>query len=226
MRSENGGEPAIVRTSGAQHGRSRTADRTWLARTGRALAWFTIGWNAIEGAAGIARASSQGRAGGLRGRRVRRGLRRRGHSVEAGQGASRRGGVGGSGAPGGGLIAGTFFALAVGIGAESLPSSSPPNHPTRAGSGSAWRSSRSWSCRCSLVPSGVSASGRAAVPSSRTPPRRPCACGLSAILLVGLGLNAWAGWWWADPLAALGIVYVATRKGLEHWRGEELDACC
>ncbi|MGH9269118.1 MAG: cation transporter, partial [Acidimicrobiales bacterium] len=49
---------------------------------------------------------------------------------------------------------------------------------------------------------------------------------LSAILLAGLGLNALFGWWWADPLAGLGIVYVAGREGLGHWRADELDDCC
>lgn len=44
---------------------------------------------------------------------------------------------------------------------------------------------------------------------------------LSAILLVGLVLNAAVDWWWADPLAALGIAYLAVREGLEAWRGEE-----
>lgn len=44
---------------------------------------------------------------------------------------------------------------------------------------------------------------------------------LSAILLVGLLLNATVGWWWADPLAALGIAYLAMREGLEAWRGEQ-----
>jgi len=29
---------------------------------------------------------------------------------------------------------------------------------------------------------------------------------LSATLLIGLGLNAWRGWWWADPAAALAMV--------------------
>jgi divalent metal cation (Fe/Co/Zn/Cd) transporter len=43
---------------------------------------------------------------------------------------------------------------------------------------------------------------------------------LSAILLVGLLLNATVDWWWADPLAALGIAYLAVREGLEAWRGE------
>lgn len=45
---------------------------------------------------------------------------------------------------------------------------------------------------------------------------------LSAVLLVGLVLNATVGWWWADPLAALGIAFLATREGIEAWRGELL----
>jgi divalent metal cation (Fe/Co/Zn/Cd) transporter len=46
---------------------------------------------------------------------------------------------------------------------------------------------------------------------------------LSGVLLAGLLLNALAGWWWADPIAALVIAGVAAREGLEAWRG---DACC
>src|SRR5205809_1757799 len=46
---------------------------------------------------------------------------------------------------------------------------------------------------------------------------------LSAGLLVGLGANAVAGWWWADPIAALAIAAVAVHEGREAWRGE---ACC
>lgn len=44
---------------------------------------------------------------------------------------------------------------------------------------------------------------------------------LSAILLGGLVLNATVGWWWADPLAAIGIAYLAAREGLEAWRGDQ-----
>ncbi len=44
---------------------------------------------------------------------------------------------------------------------------------------------------------------------------------LSVTLLIGLGLNAWLGWWWADPLAALGVVVLLAREGLEAWSGEE-----
>ncbi|MFF0151150.1 cation transporter [Micromonospora sp. NPDC005203] len=46
---------------------------------------------------------------------------------------------------------------------------------------------------------------------------------LSAVLLVGLGLNSLLGWSWADPLAALVIAAVAVKEGREAWRG---DACC
>ena len=46
---------------------------------------------------------------------------------------------------------------------------------------------------------------------------------LSAVLLVGLGLNSLFGWSWADPLAALVIAVVAVKEGREAWRG---DACC
>ena len=46
---------------------------------------------------------------------------------------------------------------------------------------------------------------------------------LSVALLVGLGVNALLGWWWADPAAALVIAAVALREGRESWRGE---GCC
>jgi divalent metal cation (Fe/Co/Zn/Cd) transporter len=46
---------------------------------------------------------------------------------------------------------------------------------------------------------------------------------LSVALLIGLLANALAGWWWADPLAALVIAGVAVREGVTSWRGE---GCC
>jgi divalent metal cation (Fe/Co/Zn/Cd) transporter len=46
---------------------------------------------------------------------------------------------------------------------------------------------------------------------------------LSAILLGGLLLNALFDWWWADPIAALVMVPIITREGIEALRGE---ACC
>ena len=46
---------------------------------------------------------------------------------------------------------------------------------------------------------------------------------LSAILLGGLALNATLGWWWADPAAALAMVPIIGREGVEGLRGR--DAC-
>ena len=48
---------------------------------------------------------------------------------------------------------------------------------------------------------------------------------LSIALLVGLLLNAAAGWWWADPAAALVIAAVATREGIQSWKGESCECC-
>lgn len=42
---------------------------------------------------------------------------------------------------------------------------------------------------------------------------------LSVTTLAGLALNAALGWWWADPLAALVLVPLIVREGLEGWQG-------
>ena len=49
---------------------------------------------------------------------------------------------------------------------------------------------------------------------------------LSAIALVGVGLNAALGWWWADPLAGLAMVPIITREGIEGVRGRSSCADC
>ena len=55
---------------------------------------------------------------------------------------------------------------------------------------------------------------------------RLCAI-LSAVLLVGLGLNAALGWWWADPTAGLAIAALAGVEAVRTWRAEALaDTCC
>ncbi|MDG9682726.1 cation transporter [Streptomyces sp. DH18] len=46
---------------------------------------------------------------------------------------------------------------------------------------------------------------------------------LSAVLLVGLLLNATLGWTWADPVAALAIAGLAVKEGREAWQGK---GCC
>jgi len=46
---------------------------------------------------------------------------------------------------------------------------------------------------------------------------------LSAILLGGLVLNALVGWWWADPVAALIMVPIIVKEGVA---GLRADPCC
>ncbi|HET8622045.1 MAG TPA: cation transporter [Gemmatimonadales bacterium] len=47
---------------------------------------------------------------------------------------------------------------------------------------------------------------------------------LSVIALAGVGLNAAVGWWWADPVAALGMVPIIAKEGLEGMRGDSARA--
>ena len=57
------------------------------------------------------------------------------------------------------------------------------------------------------------------------------ACGvvcmyMAATLLSGLVLQAAFGWWWADPVAALGIVYFIVREGREVLTARSTPDCC
>jgi divalent metal cation (Fe/Co/Zn/Cd) transporter len=49
---------------------------------------------------------------------------------------------------------------------------------------------------------------------------------LSVIALAGVGLNAALGWWWADPVAALAMVPIIVKEGLEGLRGEASCSDC
>ncbi|MBA3538798.1 MAG: hypothetical protein H0T79_04155, partial [Deltaproteobacteria bacterium] len=46
---------------------------------------------------------------------------------------------------------------------------------------------------------------------------------LSIVGLAGVGLNAAFGFWWADPVAAIGITVLLVKEGREGLRGE---SCC
>jgi len=58
----------------------------------------------------------------------------------------------------------------------------------------------------------------------RAEAKETLACSLLSVpLFLGLVANAAAGWWWADPLAALCMVPWLLKEGLEGLRG---DPCC
>ncbi|MGC8915591.1 MAG: cation diffusion facilitator family transporter [Thermoanaerobaculum sp.] len=48
---------------------------------------------------------------------------------------------------------------------------------------------------------------------------------LSLITLSGLALNSAFGWWWADPVAALGMLPFLIHEGLKAFRGEASCTC-
>lgn len=48
---------------------------------------------------------------------------------------------------------------------------------------------------------------------------------LSVIALAGVGLNAALGWWWADPVAALAMVPIIGKEGVEGLRGDAECDC-
>ena len=49
---------------------------------------------------------------------------------------------------------------------------------------------------------------------------------MSLTLLVGLLLNRFFGWWWADPLAGLALVYFIVREGQEAWHEARTGETC
>ena len=48
---------------------------------------------------------------------------------------------------------------------------------------------------------------------------------LSFVALVGVALNGALGWWWADPVAALAMVPIIAKEGLEVVRGKPNCDC-
>ncbi|MGH2480320.1 MAG: cation transporter [Ktedonobacteraceae bacterium] len=49
---------------------------------------------------------------------------------------------------------------------------------------------------------------------------------MSVALLLGLLLNRLFGWWWADPLAGLTLVYFLVREGREAWHEARTGETC
>lgn len=203
-------------------------DRADLVRWGTTLAWLTIAWNSIEGVIAIAAGITAGSIA-LVGFGVdsyvevfagavivwRLATERRGDEPSA---VAERRAVR--------LIAITFLVLAAGVGIESVRKLAAGVAPDESVLGIAVAA-------VSLVVMPLLATakrrvgerlGSRAVTADAT--ETMLCVWLSAIVLAGLTVNALFGWWWADPLAGLGIVYVAGREGLEHLRADTVDDCC
>jgi divalent metal cation (Fe/Co/Zn/Cd) transporter len=199
-----------------------SVERQALVRRAKRLAWLGISWHAIEAAIAVG-------AGVLAGSIALIGfgadsviesvagavlLWRFGedrHSSEAAEHRAYR------------LIAVSFYVLAAFIAVEALRQLIGGSHPE-----SSWIGIGLAAFTLATMPPLAIAKTRVAErlgsAATRAEGRQNMLCAyLSAALLVGLGANAIAGWWWADPITALIISAIAVREGREAWRGE---ACC
>jgi divalent metal cation (Fe/Co/Zn/Cd) transporter len=121
------------------------------------------------------------------------------------------------------LIAVSFYVLAAYIGVEAVRTLAGGHHPE-----ASWVGIGLSIVTLLTMPPLASAKARVAdrlgSSAGKSESRQTLLCAyLSAALLLGLGLNALVGWWWADPATALVIAGVAVREGRDAWRGE---SCC
>lgn len=124
------------------------------------------------------------------------------------------------------LIAATYFVLAAYVAVESIRDLAGGHHP-----GTSWVGIGLAAFTAPTMPLLARAKRRvgrdlaSAATVNEAGQNMICAY-LSVALLAGLLANAVAGWWWADPVAALVIGAVAVREGRRSWRGERCcDAC-
>lgn len=111
------------------------------------------------------------------------------------------------------LIGGAFIALAIYIGAQAGYTLITADHPGTSTLGIVWTAA---TVLVMLALAGGKASTGEALgnPVLRTEARVTLIDAyLAAAVLLGLVLNAALGWWWADPLAGLVIVYYGLREG-------------
>jgi divalent metal cation (Fe/Co/Zn/Cd) transporter len=121
------------------------------------------------------------------------------------------------------LIAASFYVLAAYIGVEAIRSLASADHPD-----ASWVGIGLSVVTLATMPPLARAKSRVAdrlgSSATKSESRQTLLCAyLSAALLLGLALNALAGWWWADPVTALVIAAAAVREGRAAWRGE---SCC
>ena len=125
------------------------------------------------------------------------------------------------------LIAASLAALAAWITVEAVRDLANGEHPDASVGGIALTALSlavmPWLARAKrrLAP----ALGSRAVEADATQTRL-CAW-LSAVVLVGLLANWALDWWWADPVAGLGVAALAGVEGWRMWHADSLaDTCC
>jgi len=206
-----------------------TSERTALLKRATSLAYLTVGWNVVEGVIAVSAAAVSGSvallgfgldsfvestSGLIVLWRLARERRSTAVSAEALEQLDRRAHR---------LIAGTLFLLAAYIFVDAGLALWNAERPETSVVGlvlvSVSIAVMWWVARAKAAAAQGLGSRALKADSFQT-----MACWwLSIVTLVGIGLNAAFGWWWADPLAALGVAALIIREGAEAWRGE---ACC
>ena len=204
------------------------SDRRTLLRRALFLAWFTLGWNVVEGLVAIAAATVAG-SQALLGFGLDSGVESLSASIllwrlyAEQRDAERAAAVEQRALR---LIGVTFIILAAFIAFDAVralvgweePDASPVGIILTAVSIGVMQ----WLARTKRRV-GIAMGSRAVEADSA----QTSACVyLSIVVLAGLLLNALFGWWWADPLAALGIVVFLLREGRETLTAEHVDDCC
>jgi divalent metal cation (Fe/Co/Zn/Cd) transporter len=203
-------------------------ERRTLLRRAVVLAWFTVAWNVVEGVVALVAALVAG-SRALLGFGLDSGVeslsasvvlwrlyaeRRDPERAEAVEQRALR------------FIGATFFVLAAFIALESVRSLIVQAEPDASVVGIVLTAVSvvvmQWLARAKRRV-GIAMGSRAVEADSA----QTSACVyLSIVVLVGLVLNAVLGWWWADPLAALGVVIFLVREGREALTAEHADDCC
>lgn len=215
--SVNPGE-LLIRT--VDRSKSRTWDsRARLVRRARLLAWVGLGWHGVEAAVAVAAGVVAGSValigfGADSLIEVMAGLIVLWRLASPRAMAERRAQQ---------MIAASFYLLSIYVAVEAIRSLAAGDQP-----GVSWVGIGLSIVTLTTMPPLARAKARVAdalgSSATKSESRQTMLCAyLSAGLLLGLGLNALLGWWWADPVTALGIAAVALREGRDAWRGE---SCC
>ncbi len=123
------------------------------------------------------------------------------------------------------LIAASFVLLAIYVTVESVRDLLGGHHPA-----ASWVGVGLATITLVAMPPLAAAKRRVAIAlgssAAASESRQTMLCAyLSAALLAGLLANAVAGWWWADPMAALLIAAVALREARDAWHGDTCTCC-
>lgn len=198
------------------------AERARLVRRARLLAWAANGWHLIEFAIAVAAGLAAGSVA-LVGFGIDSAIEALAGFIIVWRFAARRADSESAERRAQQLVAVSFFVLAAYVGVEAVRALAGAAHPE-----TSWVGIGLAAFTALTMPLLARAKQRvglqlgSAATVSEGAQNRVCAY-LSVALLAGLLANTLAGWWWADPVAALAIAGVAAREGRGSWRGE---ACC